>query len=61
MCPKCGYIDIFGVAISPKHHREILEILFDKKERGIGKHELYQMEKMENGCPKSDYWLDVYE
>ncbi len=63
MCPICGYHDIFGVAISDEHHRRVVKMVNQDREKGIGKHEIVQIEETDEcDCSfEKNSWVEAYQ
>lgn len=54
-CPTCGYIDIYGVAISREHRLAIRDKLYT----GNVNHETWKNKEIDPGAGM-DKWLDIY-
>lgn len=59
-CPYCGYVDIFGVAISAEHHKKIREMVERHRNEGNGTHNAYKIKRTSNGDIADFSWMDAY-
>ncbi len=59
-CPECGYIDLFGVAISEEYHTKITEMVDHDRERDFGLHTNIIRRQADDGNTDDNEWMDVY-
>lgn len=59
-CPECGYIDIFGIAVSKEYRAQVREMVENDKKQNIGVYTNIVRAEASDGNLADNKWMDVY-